>query len=291
MAECIRGRKALETLAKRFPQLYVAPAEGAEEANQRARGMGIAPENANLDHFVTSEEDELREVDALAGPVEVLFLKQRCDFEMILQIIGKKSRPEPIARTVGAITYRGLADWGAVAKAHAAYLAQGGTDWPDEFARLAKIPGTFRAELVIISEGPYSNVPSSETPYGEEEWLHISREIRLHHECAHVVCRRTMPDDILPVWDEITADTVGLLCAIRRYDVALAARFLGVEAEGYSDGRLAEYLDEDQKARINTIAVEVYDALGRIEELSQRADVDEPFAFLLDLKSEPMIRY
>ena len=28
-------------------------------------------------------------------------------------------------------------------------------------------PGAFRAELIVISEGPYSNVPASETPYGD----------------------------------------------------------------------------------------------------------------------------
>ncbi|MBR1830322.1 MAG: hypothetical protein IJ781_12645, partial [Atopobiaceae bacterium] len=223
-----RGGEALAVLAKRFPQLYVAPAEGAQTAHRLAAGRGIAPAGADLGHFVTSPEDELREVDTPAGPVEVVFLQNRSDFETFLQIVGHKAEPVPIARTVGAITYRGIADWGKVAAAHAAYVAAGGDDWPNEFARLARRPGAFRAEIVVISEGPYSNVPANQTPYDEERWLCISREIRLHHECAHVVCRRTMPDDVLPVWDEVTADVVGLLCAIGRYDAALAARFLGV---------------------------------------------------------------
>ena len=160
------------------------------------------PPHASLGHFVTTEEDELREVSTPAGPVEVLFLRERADYETFLQIVGHKASPMPIARTVGAITYRGIADWVKVAEARSAYLAAGGNDWSAEFARLAKQPGTFRSELVVISEGPYSNVPASETPYGEGEWLHISREVRLHHECAHVVCRRMMPESILPVWDE-----------------------------------------------------------------------------------------
>lgn len=285
------GKEALEALAQRFPQLYVAPAEGAQDIHRRAAAFGIEPDGATLDHFITTPEDELREVDTPAGPVEVLFLKERADFEMFLQIVGHKSSPNPIARTVGAITYRGLADWGKVAAAKATYRATGGDDWPAEFARLAKQPGAFRSELIVISEGPYSNVSADETPYDEAEWLRVSREVRLHHECAHVVCRRLMPEDVLPVWDEVTADVTGLLCATGRYDAALAGRFLGVTAEGFSDGRLSEYLDEAQPPRIDAIAAEVYGALEKIEARTVCEPPNDPFAFLLDLKRDPLIGF
>ena len=286
-----RGGEALAVLATRFPQLYVAPAEGAQTAHRLAAGRGIAPAGADLGHFVTSPEDELREVDTPAGPVEVVFLHNRSDFETFLQIVGHKAEPVPIARTVGAITYRGIADWGKVAAAHAAYVAAGGDDWPNEFARLARRPGAFRAEIVVISEGPYSNVPANQTPYDEERWLCISREIRLHHECAHVVCRRTMPDDVLPVWDEVTADVVGLLCAIGRYDAALAARFLGVAPDGYAGGRLAEYLSDEQAQRIDEVAAEVFAACAKIEQACGQTQASEPFTFLLDLKRAPLLAY
>ena len=286
-----RGGEALAVLAKRFPQLYVAPAEGAQTAHRLAAGRGIAPAGADLGHFVTSPEDELREVDTPAGSVEVVFLHNRSDFETFLQIVGHKAEPVPIARTVGAITYRGIADWGKVAVAHAAYVAAGGDDWPNEFARLARQPGAFRAEIVVISEGPYSNVPANQTPYDEERWLRISREIRLHHECAHVVCRRTMPDDVLPVWDEVTADVVGLLCAIGRYDAALAARFLGVAPDGYAGGRLAEYLSDEQAQRIDEVAAEVFAACEQIEQACGQTQASEPFTFLLDLKRAPLLAY
>ncbi len=285
------GKEALEALAQRFPQLYVAPAEGAQDIHRRAAAFGIEPDGATLDHFITTPEDELREVDTPAGPVEVLFLKERADFETFLQIVGHKSSPNPIARTVGAITYRGLVDWGKVAAAKATYRATGGDDWSAEFARLAKQPGAFRSELIVISEGPYSNVSADETPYDEAEWLRVSREVRLHHECAHVVCRRLMPEDVLPVWDEVTADVTGLLCATGRYDAALAGRFLGVTAEGFSDGRLSEYLDEAQPPRIDAIAAEVYGALEKIEARTVCEPPNDPFAFLLDLKRDPLIGF
>ena len=290
-AKSLKGQSALEALAKRYPQLYVAPAEGAQDAHRLAAGQGIAPEGATLSHFESSPLDELREVDTPAGSIEVLFLERRNDFETLLQIIGHKSSPVPIARTVGAITYRGIPDWVKVADACAAYLASGGDDWGAEFARLAKEPGAFRGELVVISKGPYSNVPADETPYTPDEWVRISREIRLHHECAHVVCRRTMPDDVLPVWDEVTADVVGLLSATGHYDAALASRFLGISEEGFSDGRLVEYLNDEQKARIDDVAVEVYGACARIEQMSGPTEAADPFAFLLDLKRAPLLAY
>ena len=283
------GREALEALARRFPQLYVAPAEGAQDAHRMASGRGIPPAGATLSHFRTSPEDELREVGTPAGPVEVLFLEERADFETFLQIIGHKSQPVPIARTVGAITYRGLADWGEVAAAREAYESAGGGGWGAEFSRLAKQPGAFRCELVVISAGPYSNVPASETPYDEGEWPRVSREIRLHHECAHVVCRRMLPDDILPVWDEVTADVVGLLCATGRYDAFLAARFLGVTGKGFSEGRLSEYLDESQAARIDELAAKVHAACLRIQRECTDADAADPFDFLLRLKASPFL--
>lgn len=292
MGERICGKAAVESLAKRFPQLYVAPAEGAQEVHRLASTQGVVPENASLAHFTGSSEDELREVETPTGPIEVLFLKERGDFETFLQIIGHKSKPDPIARTVGAITYRGLPDWGKVQAAFDAYVLRGGDDWSAEFARLAKEPGAFRSELIVISEGPYSNVPADKAHYGEEEWQHVSREIRLHHECAHVVCRRTMPDDVLPVWDEVTADTVGLLFATGSYDASLAALFLGVTEAGYADGRLAEYLDESQEARIDEVATEVHAALNDIEALAaESGTVVDPFDFLLQLKRQPLLRY
>ena len=285
------GHEAIEVLARRFPQLYVAPAEDALDAYRLAAGRGIAPLGASLAHFEGTPQDELREVGTPAGPVEVLFLKNRGDFETFLQIVGHKSQPVPIARTVGAITYRGLADWGKVEAAHTAYLAAGGEDWQGEFTRLAKEPSAFRSELVVVSEGPYSNVSAAETTYEQDEWVKISREIRLHHECAHVVCRRLMPTDVLPVWDEVTADVTGLLCATGRYDAGLAARFLGVSEGGFTGGRLTEYLDETQAAHVDEVAAEVFGSCARVEEMCGLDDIADPFGFLLRLKESPLLRY
>ena len=287
--DSLHGKDALEALARRFPQLYLTPAEDALEAYAKAAGRGIAPEGATLDLFVTTPADELRVVDTPAGPVEVLYLAERADFENVLRLIGRKAQPVPIAPTVGAITYRNLPDWGKVAAARERYLAEGGDDWPAEFGRLAVEPGAFRSELIVISRGPDSNIAAVQTPYEPDEWLGVSREIRLHHECAHVVCRREMPDEILPVWDEVTADVTGLLCATGAYDAALAARFLGVCGDGFVGGRLTEYLDEEQRGGVDRISREVHAAIAQVEVRAR--DAGDPFDFLLELKREPLLAY
>ena len=99
-----KGRAALVELAEHYPQLYVAPADNEETlaAYRLACTRGVAPEGANLDHFVTSEEDELRAIDTPAGDVETIFLKVRADFETLLQVIGHKCSPVDIAPTIGA---------------------------------------------------------------------------------------------------------------------------------------------------------------------------------------------
>jgi hypothetical protein len=98
-----------------------------------------------------------------------------------------------------------------------------------------------------------------------------------------------MPDDISPLWDEVTADATGLLFATGSYDCTLAARFLGVSASGYTGGRLVEYLDEGQMQDKERIAADVHASLVRIAAISHDGAAEDPFAFLIRLKREPLL--
>ncbi|MBR3224602.1 MAG: hypothetical protein IKF78_04695 [Atopobiaceae bacterium] len=282
------GKEVIANLAQRFPQLYVAPAEDAQELHRMAAGRGIVIPDANLDHFVTSDEDELRVVDTPAGAVETVFLQERHDFETFLQIVGHRAQPVEILPEVGAITYFGLADWGAVARERERYEQSGGTDWTSEFRRLATQTKAFRCELVVLSAGPYSNVSYDRTPYDEPEWLRLSREIRLYHECAHVVCRRKMPKNIDVLWDELTADLTGLLFATGGYDVGLAQTFMGVSSDGYVGGRLPEYLDDEQAPHIDEVSVSIHEAIEKIDAYVRSTPQQDPFEILLSLKEKPL---
>ncbi len=283
--------KTIEQLAERYPSLYVAPADTAEEAYGAAARRGIPPMERDLSHFVGTDEDWLHEEQTPAGPVDVVFLKCREDFENFLRCTVYRCRPNPIPATIGAMTIDGLADWSRIRAHHEEYIAAGGADWPSEFKRFVADRKNFCQTIVIISEGPYSDLSPDVAGYGEVEWLRTSRDIRLYHELTHVMCRRLMPNDVLPIWDEITADLNGLLRATGAYDPLLALRFLGIENGRYVHGRLEEYLDERDKTRIDQIAHEVSDVCEDIADLAQDIGPDDSYDLVLKLKREPLLRY
>ena len=75
------------------------------------------------------------------------------------------------------------------------------------------------------------------------------------------------------------------------YDAALACAFLGASERGFVGGRLEEYLNDEQTARIDEIAVAVHDACARVEKACGPNQVADPFEYLLDLKRTPLIPY
>lgn len=274
-------------LAERYPQLYVRPSENSEDAYRAAAGRGEPPER-ELGHFIGSKEDWLRTEQTPAGPVEVLFLKERVDFETFLRCIGYQCKPVEILPSVGAQTFFGLRNWKKIREHKEEYLSLGGTDWGTELRRFDADKEKSRDTLVLVSDGPYSALPWRKTPYGEAEWRSISLDIRYFHECAHVVCRRTFPEQKLPLWDELTADLTGLRMATGTYDGALAAAFLGVTAEGFAGGRLSHYLSEGEDP--DETARELWQVIARLEELSAKQPEEKTWELLLELTCEPLLR-
>ena len=276
-------------LTERFPQLCVCPADDATEAYRAAALRGIAPEGATLSHFKGSPDDFLKPYDTPAGDVDVLFLAIRDDFECALRCLCYRCRPEPIPTTVGAMCLDGLADWSKIAAERARVISRG-ESWADAFAEFRKDPRNYRCMLVVVSEGPYSAVDASRTPFGETEWILVSRQIRIYHELTHVVCRRLMPDDKPPVYDELIADWCGLVHATGAFDPGLAATFIGVSDEGYTGGRLETYL-KDGTRDLDEVARECHATLLKMQELTRGATPEDAFDLALDLKRRHLLDY
>ena len=212
------GREVIRELARCFPQLYLAPGEEGAREYPEVVLRGKTPENKELSHFRTSEDDETRVMETPAGEVRVVTLGCRADFECFLQIMGNRCVPEEIPLTQGAAFLSGVVN------------------------REIFIPK--KDDLIILSTGPYSGVPAEAVGVPEEDWLSDSLTIRLYHECAHFICFKLFPDMIDVVRDEFVADAVGIIAAYGRFDRSLAELFLGIRDGEYKGGRLKNYTDD-----------------------------------------------
>ncbi len=274
----------LETLAECYPQLYLKPGEGMEDAYKDAALRGNRPENHSLELFLGSDRDSLTEEQTPAGPVNVLYLYRREDFENALRLLVYRCRPEEIPPTVGAMTVNGLANWKKINDHRTAYFAAGHTDWAEEWKRFTADKRNYRDILILLSDGPYSGVSAERAGVPQEGWLEISRKIRLYHECTHVICRRLFPQQKEAVWDEVVADAIGIRKALGRYDAKLAGLFLGVSEDGYMGGRLENYIPEKRMGSLPDIAAKVYDLTKWIEQESLEKQGIDSWDFLMYLQ-------
>ena len=210
-------------LAARYPQLYLDPDTDSTEQYRAVTLRGEQPESCSLSGYRMSGEDREEMVETPAGTVRVVTLHERADFERVLRnLMGAGTGPGvQIPQTQGAASLR-VPDWGQIRAGE-----DGFSDW-----------------LILLSSGPYSAVPAADAGFGEEEWITVSHTIRKYHELTHYICRSLYPEQVCEIWDELAADAAGLFAALGTYDIRLAKRFLGIDGETYTGGRLGNYTAE-----------------------------------------------
>ena len=263
----------LTALAAEYPQLYLDPDTDAQEIYRRVVLWGEKPENGSLAHYVSDPHDAMETVDTPAGPVRVVTLGNRRDFELVLRgLMGAKNGPlTPIPASQGASMLT-VFNWPRI-HAHLAQFPP--EEQAAEFRRFTSVKKNYLDMLVVLSRGPYSGVSAEATGCSEDEWLALSDTIRRYHELTHVICRRLYPDDIDPIRDELIADAVGLYAAFGRFDPETEKRFLGVKDGRYVGGRLENYTDEPEK-----LAGQVGAALDRIKQVIDAQPGAEPFTLI-----------
>lgn len=289
----ICGKEAMETLARRYPQLYLDPRnEGAEEACLNAVRRGIMPETEDLLHFHGDSRDRLEILETPAGPVEVLTLYDRADFELFLRIIAYRCGPQEIPKTQGASTLDGIINWPKIREHQEQWLREqrekgiAEPDWEAEFAAFTADRKNYRDLLVVLSAGPYSNVPAEAAGLSEEAWITASYTIRKYHECTHVVCRRLYPEQISAVWDELTADAVGLYAAFGRFEPEREEQFLGIRDGRYTGGRLQNYTEDAcDPGKTDRLAEKISAVLQEFKKIIEKKAPEDPFALIPVLES------
>ncbi|MBR0352891.1 MAG: hypothetical protein IJH53_06765 [Oscillospiraceae bacterium] len=289
-SEDIRGADVIVSLARIYPQLYLVPGPDGSEEYKRIVECGEIPKHVSRPHFKCCPEDSLITEMTPAGPVPVITLSERADFELFLQIMAHRCVPKEIPVTQGASILDGVINWTKIRAHEKEFILKNGpdADWNAEFDRFTSDRKNFKDALVILSRGPYSAVSAEKAGFSEAEWLELSHIIRKTHECTHFICRRLFPDKKDPVWDELVADAAGLFAAFGRFDLQLAELFLGISGEKYIGGRLENYIDgeENRQERLDSLASEIHRTLLRFSEISEQCDPADPYGFALRLEEE-----
>ena len=275
----------LAKLANQYQQLYLSPGDEAEYREVVLKGK--EPEKKDLSHFKTHPGDAMMWEETPAGRVRIVYLYERKDFELFLQIMAKKCQSVEIPSTQGAAIIDGVVDW---EKIHAhrrncvlRSLSTGvALDWKEEFRRFTMNKSNYTDALIVLSGGPYSGVSAEEAGMREREWIDNSIVIRKYHECTHFICRRLYPQKIDAVWDEIVADAVGIRAAFGAYFPNLAERFLGIQNGVYIGGRLENYVAADEDIHDRTIYC--HEVIQRVQKLSEANASLPPYQFALILE-------
>lgn len=230
-------------LSKRYPQLLLPIDDLTKESEEYKKTVLRGEKSDRQPEFSLSSNDELAVCSTPAGPVEVLTLEKRTDFEHCIQALAYRCEPRIIPASMGASTIRGLIDWGKIHKHKEEYLSKGGKNWHKEFQRFTSEKSNYLNCLIVLSGGYYSSVYPEDVGLSPDEWKEKSLTIRKYHELTHFVCRELYPTEVDAVRDEVIADMIGILAAFGQYDVRLARIFLGIESPAYRPGgRLENYL-------------------------------------------------
>ncbi len=270
------AEKILEMLSRRYAQLLMPIAEGESKTEEyKDAVLRGNPPRRELS-FLKPEDVLLEQIRTPAGTAEVVVLPDRQDFEHAYRALAYRCEPVEILPSVGAGIIRGLINWEKIRAHRQAYEAEGNLDWNEEFRRFTSRKENYCDTLILLSGGPYSDIPAEDVGMTPEAWQASSIEIRKYHELCHFVCQRKWPEDKDALRDEIYADCIGLLAAFGTYDRLLALRFLGLEGETFRPGgRLQHYAGDDlqnAEARARDL---IREAEMRLSETDRGADLWE----------------
>ena len=270
----------IRALALDYPVLYLDPETADQEEYRKVYLRGEDPETRDLSHYRGSDEDRDEMETTPVGPVRTVTLGNRLDFERVIRgLMGAKEGPKaPVPPSQGAAMLTAF-NWPRIRAHLAAFPPE---QQNEEFRRFTADRRNYQDMLVVLSRGPYSHVDAAKAGFSEAEWTERSDTIRRYHELTHVICRKTYPQNIDAVRDELAADAVGLAAAFGRFDRRLAEKFLGIEDGKYTGGRLENYTE---KAEEKTAPVSA--ALERIEKIVAETQWNSPFDLIPALMELP----
>ena len=119
--------------------------------------------------------------------------------------------------------------------------------------------------LILLNRAFYSGVACERVGLTAEQWLEISRRLRLRHEAAHYEMLRIFGDMQNHAFDEIVADTLGQIAAFGNFSAARQRLFFGLRGDECT-GRLRFYCRKifpDERKKIYGLIDGILDEIER----------------------------
>ncbi|MBW1962661.1 MAG: hypothetical protein JRJ04_14555 [Deltaproteobacteria bacterium] len=183
-----------------------------------------------------------------AGHIPVLTVSEREDFVALVRALSMRNEPCPVPDSMGAAMVAGLNNWDRIRSLKEKWQEthpqdKAGQGWREAFRRIIPQKELYQDRLILLSNGPYSDVPAQELGLKPDEWRRRSLLIRREHECTHYFTRRVfgiMQDRLL---DELLADFMGIVAANGTFRSDWFLRFMGLEhfPDYRVGGRLENY--------------------------------------------------
>ena len=248
-------------------EAYIKATETGVLDSSYRDGKGLDLKSISLDFVQTP-----------GGKMPVMILRDRSEFEKVVQCFSYNNEPGKVPKSMGASTYAGYNNWDRIRAYKEEWFSlnrdANEVEWSKEFDRLSKNTTLFKDSFIVLSNGPYSAVPANSLKLSEGMWSEFSLNIRKYHETCHYFTKRvlgTMRNNII---DEIFCDYVGLVKATGNFDLEWALRFLGLEnyPKYREGGRLQNYASVDSESSKQIIQDLVFDAITNIASLDHSAD-------------------
>ena len=228
-----------KALRKHLPQLRfpirkgIAASEAYRDVTLRGKPVSGVKEATGLD-IHEPEDIKLLIHQSAAGPIPVLIIENRKDFVTILRALAMRNEPKEVPDSMGACMVKGYINWERIHDYREEWESSekgkpSEADWKKEFQRLIPQKHLYQDRFMLVSTGPYSNIPASEVEMDEDKWGEISASIRIHHECAHYFTLRVFNSMRNNLHDEIIADFMGIRGAIGTYRADWFYHFMGIE--------------------------------------------------------------
>ncbi|MBQ0036607.1 MAG: hypothetical protein KBT35_06795 [Firmicutes bacterium] len=274
----------VEYYVYQFPQLTIIPEEGISKTDKykNIALRGIFPDDLSFPMQLSGQEEQIV-VETPIGPIETLYLPIREVFERFAICLANRCEPTVIPKTTGAMYISGLNCWRKIYDHQKEFLkTHSEEEWDEEFGRFTADKSNYKGIVLLISKGNYSNCDNEFIGFEKDEWLDISKKIRIYHEITHAICRQLYPDHVNAIRDEVIADSIGVYYALNKFDSLLIKKFLGTEGEQYREGGRLQNYSSDVDSDMNY----VNELLNKLDDYFSKCDNLKPFDVLLDIENK-----